>query len=466
MTPSRKRYLTPPESPRTVGFWRRKITASGRTRYSPNVSRTLSRVTAQTAGAALGFIHGNVPGIVEGAHYAGEAFDYFHPEEPNDQPPSSTQKNNSMYGGKFNRPKPYDQSIESKILKQGYMYTTEVHGKATDAYCLYVQHSTWNSAVMARVIAGALLRKVFKKAGHEITDTKGTLPMFSITDGSGFRIEYSSQNPSSKAITTVTYDTVVGSTLDGILTAFAVGFVNQIASYLDNTDVSMPYQMNLYAHDNNGFAVNYRMAATIQIPNEVIHFNCTSILKVQNRTQADLAGAGDLNLERLDNQPLVCTTYSFPAEPKLKNVTPGSTQRYIEGTTTTGLKLYGSASLPGDISFENRPNVAIFANCNKKSNSVLQPGQMKTSYCKYSLKGKIVNVLPKQRLESTDGTIITGVKCATELMVFEEMMRTAGTNPLHLNYEKQLKIGCILTTKKDNFALQSGFLVAELNFPA
>jgi len=425
------------------------------------------RVAAQAAGAVLGYIHGNVPGIVQGAHYAGKAFDYFEPEEQLKRSYSSTQKNNSMYSGKLNRPKPYDQSIESKILKQGYLATSEVHGKVTDAYCTYMQHSTWWAALMAKSFGGALLRKLFKKAGLEISDRIGTLPLYNINDGSGFRLEYSTMNPSTNSIITYNYDTVAGSTLDSVLTMSGPQFVDQIEYYLNgNTgNVNQPHKLSLYTHDNNVALVHYRLCASIQIPNEVAEFHVTSVLKVQNRTQGDLAASGNLDLERLDSQPVVCTTYSFPGAPLLKNVTSGSSQITLSGISNAGLKLYGSASFPSDISFENRPNVSIFANCNKKSNSVLQPGQMKTSYCKYDFKGKISTMLPKHRLESNIGGIITGVKCKTELIVFEEMMRTSGSNPVHINYERKFKIGCIVTTKKDNFALQPFTITAELNYP-
>lgn len=364
-----------------------------------------------------------------------------------------------FYKGKFKKTrKTKSPKVETKCLKKGYHVTLEVHGKVEDQHCAYLGHSTWNSAGMANVIAGALVRKLFKKAGIQMDQSDQEVIGKTMFNAKGWALEYIVYNPANGQTSTYPqYDTQDNDTLDGIIndiTKFAV-LKGHITNFLNNAvgfedEKQEPYQLNLYRWDADTDIQTYhntRPAATINLVNEYIELYSSSTMKIQNRTAGDLAGQNDrYQLDRIDNQPLKGYRYEFYGEPRLKYPRVNNTTGYdqINYMDENGVTLWRASALPS--AYIEPPVPAFWANNNKSSRIVLQPGDIKKGYIAVKYKGKLVNVLKKLRCERNTAGRITGSRGKSEIFAFEEKIRTPGTNPITLQYESELKIGCFTKT--------------------
>jgi len=432
-----------------------------------------TRAAAVGSGATLGFIAGNVPGLFAGGALAGRAYDATHQGEGFQSLTGLSQTKQNMttggWAGKFNTPRKIKANLETMYLKKGFMIGNEIYGTCSDPFAVYVHHSTYDATLMANAFAGALIRKLFLKAGLPITDRNGLIPATSLLDATGFRLEFYQQQSATGALAGSTFDTGAASTLQTIIDAWvgANSLASSVETYLKSGSSFSPYSISLYANDVGVTTTSHRLLAKILLQNEVVDFNITSKITMQNRTKAD--GALDFATDRIDNQPLIGTCYKFKNEPRLKNVDTNSQQIFLQGTTPTGLKLFGAATFTtpaGQVDhWENRPNAKIFSNCHKAASTILQPGQMKSSYLSFNLNGKLNNLFPKLRLEASSTTQVTGIKCLSEMFVFEEKMRTGVINWVSVHYERKINVGCYLTTKKQDYVIDPKFNSLTLNFP-
>nr|QXN75700.1 MAG: capsid protein [Virus sp.] len=374
-----------------------------------------------------------------------------------------------FYKGGFKKPrKTNSPKVETKCLKKGYHVTLEVHGRVEDQHCAYMQHSTWNSSAYANVIAGALVRKLFKKAGIQMDQADQEVIGTTAFNAKGWALEYIVYNPANGQTSTYpVYNTLDNDTLDGIIndiTKFTV-LKGHITNFLNNAigfedERQEPYQLNLYRWDADTDIQTYhnqRPAATINLVNEYVEVYASSTMKIQNRTAGDLASAADrYQLDRIDNQPLKGYCYEYYGEPRLKyprvNNTTGFDQ--INYSDENAVTLWKASGLPS--AYIEPPVPAFWANCSKNSRVILQPGELKKGYIATKYKGKLVNVLKKIRCERNTAGRITGAKGKTQLFAFEEKIRTPGTNPITLQYESELKVGAFTKTGS-NSPFQSSY---------
>jgi hypothetical protein len=191
----------------------------------------------------------------------------------------------------------------------------------------------------------------------------------------------------------------------------------------------------------------------------MINTHVTSTLKVQNRTAGDNASVGDKSVDRVDNQPLKGMLFDFNhGNPRLKfmrgAVNPLSTVRL------TGISLIRSAEIGGD--YQNIPAPGIWSNCSKSSYQIMQPGQIKKTSISYVYKGKFVNFLKKFRCDHVDATFAGSSYGRSQLLCLEEKLRTVGTNPVTIQYERELKVGTFTKASKPG-SFTSALVVTEFN---
>lgn len=351
------------------------------------------------------------------------------------------------YKGKFKKPKrTKNPKVETRCLKKGYHVTIETTGRVEDQHCAYMLHSTWNASAYANAICGALLRKLFKKAGITMDNGDQEIVGNLGFNASGWLLEYVTYN----TITGIpsgppTYQTVDGDTLDGILnesTKF-IAFRNHITDFLTNVNQDEPYSLTLYTKVTSS-ASEVRPAAHLNLVNEFVTVYSSSTIKIQNRTAGDLAGQEErYELDRIDNQPVKGYVYEFYGEPRLKypRSIPGPlSTTQLNYQNATGVTLWRSAELPS--SYIEPPVPKLWANCYKSNGVLLQPGDMKKGYIAVKHSGRLTNLLKKLRCERIiNGATVSGVKGKTQVYGFEEKIRTPGTNPITLQYESELKVG-------------------------
>lgn len=361
----------------------------------------------------------------------------------------------AIYAGRMKKPKRYKPNLESTTKSKGYHVTLETYGKLEDPHAGYITHSTLSIVHFSRAIVGALLRKLFAKAGIMVTSSKEILPLTSFSSSTGFRIDCQLRRPSDGSTTNLaTYIIGTPLNLETVISGYTA-LIDQIESYMSNTSEFQPQYLALY-QSNNG-DVEHRIASRIEMQTEHITLYGSSSLKVQNRTKGDLAAAGVEDSERVDNQPLKGMLYSF------KNATPMMKQpSYLKINTIDelGLSLIRSAELDQD--FQNMPDPRLWKNCDKKSYQILQPGQIKKTVVSHKYSGNFIQVLNRIRVIGSLANQVHGGQGRCQIIMLEEKLRTSGTNPVTLQYEREFKTGCFFKSTRTPVLL-SDLLVANLN---
>lgn len=423
-------------------------------RFKSNKYSRASRIAGTAAGTVLGYISGGIPGA-----YAGGKGVYKRLSEKKSRTVSFSR---GKYGKKFKKTRKIKIGKEAMMLRDGYHLTEETFGAVGDAHCCYIQHSTYNVNLISRAIAGALIRKVFKKAGVDMGSRNQELPLFGLTDSDGFRLEYTLVGPTDGGVNTQSYTIPNDQNLTTIITNFGQ-FRNHISDTIRNINQNEPYKLCLYSSDRNGFDTNWRLASSIDLRSELIEVTITSQLRVQNRSAgADAAAAEKFDLDRVDVQPLRGYLYDHRhSDPRVSDLTtnaiaPPVLNLPISRMRTDGIQLVRAANLSVD-QFNEPPNPKYWENCSKAVKVTLDPSQIKTCYVKYDIKGYLPKLLVKMRVgrsQTVDGVEYFGNALGrSQTIALEELIRTNDANPITLQYEREYKIGARSITKKSSVLL-------------
>lgn len=382
--------------------------------------------------------------------------------------------NTGSYAGSFNKPKKLKKkNLEAKCLAKGYHITKEIWGDSSDNHCVAIKHATYDIESLVKTINGAIMRKLFSKAGIDINVKNQTMPIGTLTSGVGFRIVITRRVPSDASTGgEETYDTLGTSTFASLLDPLVwANFYGELRAVLTNGTESMPYQIRLYAIDKTTGADQYRLLSNLDLANENLTIIVRSTLKVQNRTKGENAGAADFDEQRIDNQPLSGTLYEFKhVDPRMKF--PPNDRIVMENFNSMddrGIHLTDTTYVGHDIGFTEPPNPKLWHNCVKASKVYLQPGNVKKTYIQHTYSGKFINVLNKLIARTWQaGTIatqnmVTGVSGKSQMLYLEEIIRTSNTNPVTLAYERELKMGAFLTSKKQYVPFVTEYIQTEYN---
>lgn len=367
--------------------------------------------------------------------------------------------------GQFKRPSKVVKTFESKANALGYHCTLENYGTVVDSDCVYVYHSNWNAERISRVLTGALLRTLFRKAGIEIGNQEQELPLYAIDDSDGFKIVYTVRNPISSTHVDIVYNIANGQTFETVVNGFAAGagtMGQQFKEIMWNGNFDEPYSLALYASDRNGVATNWRLHTFMTLQDEFVVLESSSAIMVQNRTAGSSAGAGDLSLDRVDNQPLKGYLYEFKnGDPRLRTnqlkgvgfTTDNEDQVYSSGDLI-GIRAFGGSACTGTFFLMNEPPVpTIWRNVEKSSKISLEPGTMKKSKIVTQYKHRLPELLKKMRVNVTGSSLALGMYhglrgMKSQIIALEETLRTPTSNLITCLYENELKVGAYTYTKK------------------
>lgn len=367
-----------------------------------------------------------------------------------------------VYSGKFKKPTAVKNSIFTKCLQNGYEKIQETFGRIEDPDVCYLGHSTKNHPEFSRVIIGAILRKLFLKAGISLGDGREEINFTTFDLSEGFRLEFVTQNPITKVRTL--FSTLTSSdnlTFNNLVDGW-IAVIDHFNSYLRNVTQDEPYSMSLFAFDKNVAELfNYRLMSRINLQSDKIVFVSRSTMMVQNRTAGSGATSTDKSSERVDNQPVNGKIYRFTAStPKTDFTTTNNIK--LGAMDTTGIRLVRGAEL--ELGFNDSPDPKIWRNCGKTSSILLQPGTMKKSVIMHKYDCKIITMLNRARDQTWQNATLSfvGGSGVSEFIQLGETLRTISTNPVTIQYEKKLEVGAYIVTTKDP-AFKADFAVLEFN---
>jgi hypothetical protein len=382
------------------------------------------------------------------------------------------------YGGKFEVPEKGNlkkQKNLTEMLKNGYHLVQESHGNILDPDCIYIHHSNYMPIEIAKVLTGAIYRKLLRKGGFEVSNMETELPFYSLDDSDGFKIQYATRNPITKAYNIVdhiiTNDTNFRQLVEQGQTSGRIG--EHLILFMRNANFAEPYRIMLYQSDRNGVATNWRLASELNLECEKVKIDLSSKLVCQNRTKGSGAPEADANVDRVDSQPLKGFIYQFKnADPRLKASSITGTGNTDNGSivynsgTFQGVRTYGGSTFPNtggaNALMREPPAAKIWRNIESVSKINLEPGVMKTSYISNSYENYLITLLKKFRMNVSSDPIanfrdVKAGKC--QIMALEEVLRTPNDNQIFGAFEVEWRCGAMCTTKKNKSLLLSEFSV-------
>lgn len=372
----------------------------------------------------------------------------------------------------------------TKAQRLGYHITGEIHGVVQDPHCAYVSHSTLNMPELGKAIMGAMVRKVFKKAGIEPVTHSMNLQGAgtAATYPAQYELVYEIVNPITAGI--VAYSHVfptapaITYTFDDIIADFNT-MRGHILDFLYKDVETEPLRLHLFQIDaGSEGAQAYKNLAILQLTDETLHVCAISTLAIQNRSAGENAtGSGTnvdpnslYNLDRVDNQPVKGLLYEFKhASPMLRvpavtyPLTAGALEvnTQLQNMQDFGVRLVRSAELKQD--YWEPPNPKAFANLKAAHKVSLQPGDIKRCSVAHQWKGTFTSLFKKLGPRTNVIGYYHGGPGYSQTVCLEEVIRTSGGNPITLNYEREHKVGVYLTTNKKKSLWVTKFETATVN---
>jgi len=395
------------------------------------------------------------------------------------------------YTGNFRKPVRVKRTAESKALSQGYHLTVEQHGVVSDSDTVFITHSTLYINRMADAIMAALIRKIMTKAGFKMTNVynevaastpsggTSTIPSIQPAENSGgLKFIYTEKEMTNGIYQQWQWESTDNLNFNGFL-AGMTHFRNRLIEFMRNTSPTgtvgspavEPYKIAVYKQDQSGADVFWRLGAEMYLEDVHLELDIQSHLTIQNRTAAayHLAGTtGDhLDADRVDNQPLKGWIYEFKhADPRLRHTGNQNNGTLLNNAgfnriPDTGLALGRGANFDGS----REPFVPqYFSNISKATRVVLQPGEMKKLSFYHKFSGKFNSVYKKLRVTRWDlTTTVSGAQGKSQMVCFEEMIRTVSTNKINIGYEREYKVGAIVKYSLSQAPLESYLTSEEYN---
>lgn len=341
-----------------------------------------------------------------------------------------------------------------ECLKYGYHVTNELYGTVTDPHIGYIMHSTNEYNGMVRCIVGAMVRKLFKKAGVSVETRSQTLPLFN-NENSGpnmFVIKWIRTNFATNVQIEHVYEIISNTAgLDDIIDGLAT-LGQHLIEYLRNVEATEVTHIRLYMRTTVLPEDHRRIVAELDLKNEEFHFTSTSKLKVQNRTKGDTTGS-DNDADRVDNTPVYGKLYDFKGGSiKLRTVdnTDWDYNLFFNSMPANGLSLVRGAELPD---YGEPPTGKHFMNNVGQVKVYLNPGDIKYATISYNYSGKFKNFMDKFKAKNFNNEANAafrygGIPGKTQMIALEEVIRSITSNPIVLVYERQITMGGYLTSKK------------------
>jgi len=346
----------------------------------------------------------------------------------------------------------------TKSMREGFHLTKEYYGTIADPHIGYIIHNTMDINMMAHAYVGACLRKLFVKGGIDLEVRTNTLGLVS-HDNAGtnlYLISVVFVEQSSLVSNEIFYDVQSSDSINDIVETFTT-FRTAVVNYMINNDTNpnMPCEINLILRaDVTGSLETRRCISKVILTNEMVHFVCKSTLRVQNRTKGDSADVENRDsTDRVDSTPLMGKVYTFKgANPKLKalNYADFDHNYYLNSCTQAGLMPIRGEELPD---YEEPPNPRHFANIDRVNNLVINPGDIKQFNISHDYKGSHQLLFERIKAKFRAGYIVVadvvaGCPGKSQMIALEEMIRSISSNDINITYERQIEIGCFLSSMK------------------
>lgn len=257
-------------------------------------------------------------------------------------------------------------------LKYGSVQKYENGGTQSDANCVYVGHVAGEQQNSLKAAFRAVTRDLMKMYGQDFVSWEEIFK----TGALELQISYTYYVGTATTSTQVNLPVGAQPTFE----ALANQIYNDITTRFSNLDHRME---NIWINEVTGALQTH---ALIRLKDYKLHFECSSLMTIQNRTLAGTSTVdeNDENINEISNNPICGRQYVGNYNgfyPKSRDTTEGSYEGYI-GAAGTGIISTAAAS---SLIQETRkpPPGTYFRNCMKTSRVIITPGVIKKSFISF-----------------------------------------------------------------------------------
>jgi len=370
---------------------------------------------------------------------------------------------------------------KNKAQATGFHRTYEQFGTVSSGDTVYLAHSSMFVDEISNTLYAAMLRKILNKAGFKMS---GLFREIAVSDPGvvagtsensfGLRFIYTIKTQMVGTEQNFFFYTSDGQNFGDVLNGFAQ-MRNHLNQFLmDRLDLVIadalpetrePYKLAVYKADNDGTTIRWRLGAEMFLEDLSVNISVKSELTVQNRTAA-ATGTGVFDTDRIDTQPLIGYLYDFKhADPRVRF--GGFTSSTISNQVfnqmpSTGLNLIRGSQFS---SAQEPLTGKYFANIQKTQKFTLSPGEMKKCFLTYQYKGKLVNLLKKMQATNFEAATnsFNGVIGKSQMLGFEEALRTPSENLVTIAYQRAFNAGCTCYYKPSTTPLDNVLNTLQIN---
>lgn len=347
---------------------------------------------------------------------------------------------NSRYVGKFRRGGNVNYN---KFAKLGFLMRTEKGGVVTQDKCLYVGHSTGAQEKIKRVLFSAIIRKLFKKVGHEFASFKEEASLSHASRFGVVKLDFAlsqegtilgEDNASTAVEAGHTYETVV----TNLMTAY------------DVATSSTNYSVHL--HSIRFIPVTDAAASGLETMEFKLHLSgariimfVSSNLKIQNRTLSS-SHTEDANhayiSDSVENNPLQGKSYyGFGNGFRYgwSNDAANSTEFFCNPLSGLITADPDEATLTAELKdlLQRPPSSRLLRHCKGSGGVMLNPGLIKGSTLRYNLNTTIDALLSALVPYSSEPATHHFRFGKSRMFALEKMMHTDDANEpdISIGYE-------------------------------
>jgi len=354
--------------------------------------------------------------------------------------------------GKFSsKKKKASASKEALYSKTGYVIKRETNGEIAGESLVFLTHSSYVIDDLFKATWGAIIRKLFKKAGYEI-DSIETLPGRTPTDADSntdiwkIVLERKSREgaPDNNFILTTGTTATLKSVAADVFSGTVAWFGSQGAT-ATNSNTEVTY---IYLYDNTKSAGEDRPLSSINLMNEKVMCYGKSNMTIQNRT-ATTAGQ---DADTVNQLPMIGKRYFFNTgvpQNRVPDVGPMCKMNF-----ENGIFVGNNAFLVS--SLREPPVATAFRNIKGYNGVKIMPGEMKYGKVYHEWKGTLQEMYKKFRRDTSIDldpgapfySAIYYHPGTSELYALEHSINLTADSDLKAAFEVQHEIGVMLKTSK------------------
>jgi|694.fasta_scaffold112930_4 hypothetical protein len=376
----------------------------------------------------------------------------------------------AYYRGKVRakRRKAKSDLAKETFMAKGICASFEYYGSVTDPHCVHIGHSTHSALTMPGVIARALVRKLFSKAGYEIDDSQRVLPLIYSNQAQGITLVLWGTNNSTGALEEVErYNTAAGTTLQSIVDipgAASSGptLYNIIRNLMvEASSVTSAHNLDridLMIEDNDAPKV-LRYKCSLNLRQHKLVLMSKSSIQIQNRSKG--ASSADVDATAVDNQPLKGYMYQF-GQAAITTKSQGTIWNK-DAVNMQGVIKRRAADFSDDTKngfsstgWQEPQPPGIFNRVSGYRKVILQPGDIKTGVITQVYKGYFNEVMQQLAGRASGSNHIQGYyKGKSQLWSMEEVINTGANNDIIVQFEVDKTLGAYFVPVKKRLLLMS-----------